>query len=213
MGFPRPKKHWTIRYMRARLRQMQWQKAHPLDPWLTRDGVEFFRNWLRAGDIMVEFGSGRSTLWFARAIQPGGHIISVEHHEGWHKDVAQRLRSSGLSNYTYCLAEEKPVPYVAAADAELKKHGGLADIILVDGRMRDHCAIWALEHIRPGGMIVVDNVQRYLPHQSNAPTAIAANGQPDGDLWKKFANAVSTWRKHWTSDDVEDTAFFFAPMR
>ena len=213
MWIPRPQKHWTLSYMRDRFRQIMWQRAHPRDPWLTRDAVEFLRQWLRPGDLAVEFGSGRSTIWFARCIQPNGHIISVEDHEGWHRDVSERLKALGLANYTYRLSIEEPGPYVGAAQEELAKRGGLADFILVDGSARDLCAVWGLEHIKPGGVIAVDNVQRYLPHKSNAPTAIPADGKPASEVWGQFFAAVSGWRQYWTSDGVEDTAFFFAPQR
>ena len=190
---------------------MRWQQSHPLDPWLTRDAVAFLRDWLRPGDLMVEFGSGRSTIWFARQVTPQGHIISVEHHAAWHREVTMRLDAAGLRNVSYFLSPEEPGPYVGAADAALRSRGGLADVILVDGRMRDHCAVWALDHVKPGGLIVVDNVQRYLPHASQSPTALPPHAAPASALWKEFAERTRNWRTYWTSDDVEDTAFYFAP--
>jgi predicted O-methyltransferase YrrM len=213
MQIPRPHKHWTLGYLKARMRQMRWQKAHPLDPWLTRDAVAFLRNWLRPGDLMVEFGSGRSTIWFAKHVTPKGHIISVEHHAEWFREVTNRLNGAGLGNVSYLISEEKPEPYVGAADIALASRGGYADCILVDGRMRDHCAVWALDHVKPGGLIVVDNVQRYLPHASLSPTALAPHEDPASELWKEFAQRTRSWRTYWTSDDVEDTAFYFAPPR
>ena len=45
------------------------------------------------------------------------------------------------------------------------------DFALIDRTYRDHCAIAALDRIRPGGVMVIDNVERYLLSKSRTPTA------------------------------------------
>jgi hypothetical protein len=46
---------------------------HPDVPWLTRQAVEILEDWLKPGYVGLEWGSGRSTLWFARRVS---HLTS-----------------------------------------------------------------------------------------------------------------------------------------
>lgn len=85
---PRPKPWWTPRYVINRVRWMFWQKRHPDKPWLTPAYVRFIEQWLSPRDVLVEFGSGRSTAWFASHV---AQVISVEHNPQWHRIVQQRI--------------------------------------------------------------------------------------------------------------------------
>jgi hypothetical protein len=57
--------HRTPRYVYHRTRQLFYERAHPADPWLTPAAIGLLSTLLRPADTGVEFGSGRSTLWFA----------------------------------------------------------------------------------------------------------------------------------------------------
>ena len=81
--------HWTPRYIWNRLALMAYERQHPDRPWLTRAMIENLDTWLRPDDVGLEFGSGRSTIWFAQKV---GHLTSVEHHPGWYAKVNDRLQ-------------------------------------------------------------------------------------------------------------------------
>ena len=83
------------------------------------------------------------------------------------------------------------------------------DLALVDGIHRDACALTAIERVVPGGVVVVDNVERYLPSRSRAPEAIG-NGY-ENSSWRRFDDRTSGWRRYWTTDGVTDTCLFFKP--
>lgn len=207
---PVPRRHWTPRYIVDRLRLAFYQRKHPEHPWLTADIIVFLSGFLNDSQTLVEFGSGRSTVWFAKRV---GHIISCEHHGEWHASVMQQLKSEGRGNFTYLHVGGEPDTYIAPATRAIAERAadGKADVILVDGIHRDHCALWALEHIRPGGMILVDNINWFLPHETRSPASVGAHGQPHTELWAKFWSVVRHWEMKWTSNGVTDTAAFFAP--
>ncbi|RWO01694.1 hypothetical protein [Mesorhizobium sp.] len=98
--------------------------------------------------------------------------------------------------------------YVAAA-GELGP--GSVDIVLVDGIFRSECAILAVNVLSRGGVLILDNVNRYLPSNSRAPDSIALDGKPVDDNWRKFAGLTSGWRRIWTTNGLTDTAFLFKP--
>lgn len=206
---PRPQRHWTPRYVWDRLALTLYQWRRPDDPWLTRAMVRFLSGYLKPTHSMVEFGSGRSTLWFGARV---GRLISIEHHAAWHAEMSTKLAALPAGRCDYALAGEDREGYLAPATRLVGTlPEGRADVILVDGIHRDYCALWALRHVRPGGAIIIDNANWFLPHATRSPKSIGAHGQPDGDAWAEFHRAVSGWERHWTSDGVTDTAAFFAP--
>ena len=85
-------RHWTPRYLWNRLALMADERRYPDSPWLTRAMVEILETWLRPGDVGLEFGSGRSTIWFARRIK---YLTSVENNPGWYTKVKENLQGTG----------------------------------------------------------------------------------------------------------------------
>ncbi len=71
--------HLTPRYIfnRILVKINQWQYKE--NPWITSSASRIFDSLLISSDIGVEFGSGRSTLWFAQRLK---HLISIEKKNG-----------------------------------------------------------------------------------------------------------------------------------
>ena len=76
---------------------------------------------------------------------------------------------------------------------------------------RSACANAVLSKIRPGGVLVVDNVNWFLPSTTVAPGSRSLDEGAASELWREFEIAVSGWRRIWTSSGVTDTAFFLKP--
>jgi predicted O-methyltransferase YrrM len=191
---------------------MRYERSHTEDPWLTPDAIRLLGPLLRASDRGVEFGSGRSTIWFAQRVAA---LTSVEHDEQWHDEVAGRLKARGLSNVDYLLAPlDQPVD-----NGERSRYARVAlefadasiDFALVDGAYRDYSAKYILPKIKPGGMLIIDNVNWYLPSQSHAPNSRTVTTGPNGKIWCEVAAELSNWRSIWTSSGVWDTAVFIKP--
>lgn len=96
-----PKPWWTRRYVYDRTRQAIDQRRHPSDPWLCRQAVLILDDWLRRSDVMAEFGSGRSTSWFAHRV---GHLTSVEDDPSWYQRVKPTLAGLPVA-YRLCRDE------------------------------------------------------------------------------------------------------------
>ncbi|MEO1483617.1 MAG: hypothetical protein AAFU77_16025 [Myxococcota bacterium] len=212
MPKPRSYGHLTPRYVVSRLRQLAFEYRNPRAPWLTRQAVAFLEQWLRTGDSVLEWGSGRSTLWFAPRVR---QLWSVEHNEGWYRQV---LDDANRSEFSASIQIE--LASVEIADEYVNAHPDLipesVDVCLIDGAFRALCAKRALSLVRPGGLIVVDNVERYLWHPkalgSSPNSRERAQGNADSD-WDDFAEHTREWRTYWTTDGVSDSAIFFAPTR
>src|SRR5438105_3568886 len=82
-------------YLAWRFKDKFYELSHSNDPWLAQGAIGFCKNHLIAAQVGLEWGSGRSTIWFAEKVQ---RLISVEHSHLWYEVVTKRLRSRGLNN-------------------------------------------------------------------------------------------------------------------
>lgn len=209
---PRTYSHLTPRYVVNRTRQMLYERAHPDDPWLTPAAVRLVSTLLRPADRGAEFGSGRSTLWFAARVAA---LTSVEHDERWHQSLTATLKDRGVGNVDYILApEDQPMERggeSAYARAALALPDASIDFALVDGHYRDYSAKFIMPKIKPGGMLIIDNVNWYLPCQSKAPNSRTAALGPATAVWAVVGQELAGWRTIWTSSGVWDTAIFIKP--
>ncbi|WP_298645748.1 hypothetical protein [uncultured Proteiniphilum sp.] len=150
-------------------------------PWMTYDALDFLSSICTPDMTIFEWGSGGSTLFFARRCC---RIISIEHDQKWSKLLANKLKEFSVTNVDY-----KEVPgerisgwaqrdyrnpddfvsndrnsiglsyekYVKAIDQYPDNY---FDIVVVDGRVRNCCIKRAIPHVRKGGYLVVDNTDR-----------------------------------------------------
>lgn len=202
-------RHLTPRYVYHRLVWHFYQRRNPTLPWLTPEANDFLSRHLTKSHVGWEWGSGRSTAWFASKLQ---HITSVEHYTPWYNKVADMLR--GVDNVDYCYRPIVDVDHPAAV--EIEGYAGLIaqvpdeslDFVLVDGALRDHCALAAIDKVRPGGWLVVDNANWYLPNNSSAPASVRV---PASALWGTFLERTKDWPRRWTTQGITCTAIFTKP--
>ncbi|MCA8940459.1 MAG: hypothetical protein KDB07_11650, partial [Planctomycetes bacterium] len=88
-------RHWTPRYIFNRARCALRARLHPEYPWLAWPMIADLEGRLSRNDVGFEWGSGRSTLWFASRM---GKLTSVEHHEDWFTQVENAVRQRGLTD-------------------------------------------------------------------------------------------------------------------
>lgn len=205
-------KHLSLRYIWNRLKEMIYQKNHKEFPWLTRDANMILENYLSSKDVGLEFGGGRSTIWFAKRVEK---LISIEEDIRWHEIIVRMVMSNGIDNVD-CRCVNASVTqthdYHLVIQKIYSEFGARHfDFVLVDGICRDRCAFEATSALKPGGILIIDNVNRYLPSYSKSPHSRSYDQGPDGVLWSEFLDRVRGWRCVWTSSGVTDTAIYFKP--
>jgi predicted O-methyltransferase YrrM len=180
-------------------------------PWITRDALAALDELLRPSDRGIEWGSGGTTAWFAARIQ---HLTSVEGSPRWHAGLRDELDAHRVGNVDLrlvssdALGHDTPEHRAAYVGAAPELEAGSLDLAFVDGEYRDDCALRALELLRPGGLLVVDNVETYLPSTTRSPWTIA---EPATDRWREVLERTARWRRIWTTNGVWDTAIWIAP--
>lgn len=127
-------------------------------PWLQPRAIDWIQQYLmRRTAAVFEWGAGGSTLWFARYAD---HVISVEHDPFWHIEVVTALQAQGSRNAVVAWVSEFG-PYAEF----IHNCSKLFDLILVDGIARNECIRNAIDHLQPGGMLVVDNTERITEYE------------------------------------------------
>jgi predicted O-methyltransferase YrrM len=204
-------RHWTPRYLFDRLSVTVHQKRYPDHPWLTRTAIPIVESFLRGTDTGLEFGAGRSTLWFASRV---GQLVSVEHTLQYYEKVSKRLKEHQIANVDLRHVEQDK-PDEQGWDSQYVQvirefPANWLDFALVDGVYRVQCALEVLDHIKPGGMLILDNSNWFIPSSSRAP---ASQREPASAEWAEFLRLVRDWRSIWTTNGVWDTTLYIKPCQ
>ncbi|RYY49371.1 hypothetical protein [Aeromicrobium sp. Leaf291] len=182
-------------------------------PWITADALEALDELLLPDDRALEWGSGGTTLWLAQRLAA---VTSIEGARAWHDDLAARLRTERITNVDLHLVPfdelgyETPEHEAAYVGAVPELEPESLGLVLVDGEYRDRCALRALSLLRPGGLLVLDNAETYLPSTTRSPWHVS---RPATTPWAEFAERTGGWRRLWTTNGVWDTALWIKPPR
>ena len=139
-------------------------------PWWSYGAIDVVAAWLdrRVETRVFEYGAGASTVWLARRAT---HVDSVEH------DPAFAAVVAGIVPDNTEIHVVEPTFPDGLVRARSRRRGsrhldfgdyvetirdapGPFDLVAIDGRARVACLEEALRHLRPGGLIVLDNAGR-----------------------------------------------------
>ena len=116
-------------------------------PWISYPALHFIAKRIRPEMEVFEFGSGYSTLWWARRVKG---LVACESDAQWHAHV----RMLAPANVELVLAATEEYPSVSA------RSPGRFDVVVLDGGDRVRCAESAVSALSPGGVILWDDTDR-----------------------------------------------------
>ena len=128
----------------------EWQRRDErgeVMPWYTHPMLDILATWPLARWRVFEFGAGYSTKWYGTRCR---EVVTVEHDQVF----CTSLRPELPPNVTL-LHQPTEADYLAAIN-----YGEKFDLIVVDGMWRDKCAQRAMDRIKPGGVVILDNAER-----------------------------------------------------
>ena len=123
------------------------REHRPPRPWWPVSVIPQVERFLQPSHVVVEFGSGSSTLWLASRAQS---VISMEASTEWAVITERRLMERGLSN-TRLIRADGPRYWSPPADT------GPFDLAIIDGAFRWKCFEAVLPRMNHGGLIYLDN--------------------------------------------------------
>jgi len=207
--------HWSLKYIYARIKDIIYRKRNPNNPWLTPDAIDLIAQWMKPEYKGLEFGSGRSTVWFAKRVS---FLTSIENNPDWYQRVQNWLAEAGLNNVNYFLAgeNEKDDDDQTRSSKYLQPSLDIPneslDFVLIDGRWRSQCTAVSMHKLCPGGIMIIDNANHFLPCDSHAPNSRTIEEGPSSEEWQKIWVSIKDWRRIWTTNSVSDTAIFIKPV-
>lgn len=125
-------------------------------PFFVHEAILKLEELIQPGWRVFEWGSGASTLWLGADMMVR-HAVSVEHDREWYEKTRVELGRYFVADVELVHADLGG-PY----EKYIKSYPlGHFDLILVDGRNRADCLKYAPPHLKPGGLLVLDDSQRY----------------------------------------------------
>jgi hypothetical protein len=142
------------------------------EPWWSPETIDFVASILKSTDKIFEYGSGSSTLWFAKKVMS---VHSVEHNERWYGVVKKCLPKNAILTHM-------PLPGIKRhLKRRLRGNNGLRmrsswrkypevikqysdkyfDFVCIDGRLRRLCSLNALSKVKPGGWFMLHDSNRF----------------------------------------------------
>lgn len=165
-------RRWAL-YVRSLFSIYDAEDLASLDlPWWTFAAIDEVERFLTARHASAfEYGTGASTVWLARRC---ARVVAVEHDA----DFAAAFRHvlEPFANAELRVVTPEPVgPATTARStrsghrhlgfdsyaASIREAGGAFDLIVIDGRARAACLAEAQRHVKPDGIIVLDNSSRH----------------------------------------------------
>ncbi|QIZ72506.1 hypothetical protein [Oxynema aestuarii] len=175
---------WTlIKFYPAWRRSLNEKSSSITDerPWMTFTAIEFLEKFLTADMKVYEYGSGGSTLFFAKRVK---EVISVEHDKNWSEKITKELKNHDYNNWHIHLIKAVPDRSLLG-EKELDPNNYLSsvntlscysfkdyaesieqypnqyfDLVVIDGRARCSCFKHAVNKVKKSGLLVLDNAER-----------------------------------------------------
>jgi len=136
-------------FLSCRLQASVNRSGEPI-PWFTYPFLEFLSNRLHRDMSVFEYGAGASTLWWARNVR---RVIACEHDLNWFNKINKQLPA----NVNIFHVDLTP----GGAYAEkILEYPGQFDVVVIDGRDRERCAINSVNSLTSAGVIIWDNTNR-----------------------------------------------------
>ena len=120
-------------------------------PWYTYPAIEYLKQLDFSQKTVFEYGGGSSTLFWASRSRK---VVCVEEDKGWADFVRDKCPSNANVRY---------VPDAVSYVSEIDRFEEDFDVIVIDGgHSRYQCAQTAINRVKTGGMIILDNSDHYF---------------------------------------------------
>jgi SAM-dependent methyltransferase len=162
-------------------------------------------------------------MWVSSGVQVAvrvARLISVENNPEWHTLVKAKLAATKVrANVEYLFIAcddnefDEPLshPY---ADMSNRVGDASLDFALVDGTIRATCMKAVLRKLKPGGLLILDNANRFIPNQESGwqKTIHEPRSEPRSGGWAGIIEQLRDWRWINTTDGIWDTRFWLKPL-
>jgi len=142
-------------------------------PWLTKKSVEFIQKNITKHHNVLEFGSGASTIFFARncnkviSFESGGYSVRVNNLNRsllWYQRLIEKMEKFKIKNVELYLIQGYPASSIVYDHILNSLPNDFFNWVLVDGSNRNLCIERGIEKLVIGGYLIIDNYD-HLPEK------------------------------------------------
>jgi predicted O-methyltransferase YrrM len=138
-------------------------------PWMGFRAVAHIKSLIGPDSLVLEFGSGMSSEFFAQRCRK---LVSIESDPEWYARMLRRFEERRFQNVDYRLLTEDDYTNIEG----YPDHS--FDFVLVDGARRTESARTALAKVKPGGHVYLDNSDVPYFQRARATLIEAAASDP-----------------------------------
>lgn len=150
-------------------------------PWMTYPAIIFINERVSSDMSIFEYGSGNSTLWWAKRVKK---VVSCDHDKNWH----DKVKMSAPENVQLFQIN---LEYGKEYSRKISEYHQEFDIIVIDGRDRVNCVKNALSALKEDGVIIWDNSDR--ASYAEGYDYLLSNGYKRIDFTGMGAMSVESW--------------------
>lgn len=131
------------------------KRGEPL-PWYTYSSIDFLKYRNYDNKIVLEFGGGQSTLWWAKKAK---HVVTLEGDYDWYEKIKNEMPANVDLNYVSM--ESVTVSVARVRDILSSMQHSKYDVIIIDGLYRFEMIEVARDLVADDGVIICDNAEGY----------------------------------------------------
>src|ERR1044071_8584230 len=128
----------------------EWQHRDPetglVFPWYTKSFLDELVTWELGDKAVLELGMGASTLWWQRK---SAYLTAFDTNPDWYNAVIMKMEGKPGDEYVVQAIEE--------IENKLMEVYDIAIIDIEPIGWRDQCVPLALQSLKPGGKLIIDN--------------------------------------------------------
>jgi len=191
------RKHHSPTYIFNRIKLFIVENIYKKNPWWTLKSISIIKKHLKKHHKVLEFGSGRSTLWLSGRTST---VTSIEHNKKWYNILKPKTLRGNIKLH---LIEDLD----KYSKFSLNFEDDFFDVLIIDGKMREEVFLNSYKKIKRGGLIIFDNANRHLVNFNSVSPDSIKNIQ--SKQAKKILNKIGNSKVIWTSNGVTDTLLIF----
>lgn len=184
--------YWLSAFKRAAVSR----NNEPL-PWYTYPSIDFLKYRSYEDKVVLEFGGGQSTLWWAHRAKK---IVTLEGDKEWYEKIKGKMPDN--VDLSYVSMESKEANICQVKEVLNNKDFDKYDVIIIDGLYRFEMIDIAINHLKEDGIIICDNAEGYGFYEG-----FKERGMNRVDF---FGNAPGVVLPHATSIYFTATSFVFS---
>ena len=166
-------------------------------PWYTYPSIDFLKYRNFDGKIILEFGGGQSTLWWAKRAK---HVVTIEGDKKWYEKIRDKMPDN--VHLHHASIENREINVAQVNDVLESEEYSTYDVIVIDGLYRYEMITIAIRLMAEDGIIICDNAEGYGFYEGFKETTL--------NRVDFFGNAPGVVLPHCTSIYFNSSSFVFS---